>query len=250
MKTRLALLLTIILLSLPACGPSAPDLGCAATIEALNTLRQGLAVPEHLLAEEAVEDGTEFDPNAYFDVFTHLSMEEDYVLDFVYTYDFMGGYPTLFARRTEWGPFNSWADVRPGMDNYLDHVRVDDTPEGYLQYAILSATAEQFYLYWHAAYNDLEIICTEETVRGYVKAIQSGDYGETMTDEARKQALAIEDVEPSVTIGDDTVEVRIVTFTKWGGFYRLTFTIDRSFPHFILDVQQELLAPYNCGIVF
>ncbi len=250
MKTRHVLLLTIILLSLPACGPAAPDLGCAATIEALNTLRQGLAVPEHLLTEEAVEDGTEFDPNAYFDVFPHLSMEADYLLDFVYTYDFMSGSPTIFARRTDWPPFKSWADVRPGMDNYLDHVQVDGTPEGYLQYAILSTTAEQFYLYWHAAYNDLEIICTQETVRNYVRAIQSGDYGETFTGEARAQALSIEDVEPSVTIGEQTVEVRIVTFTKWGGFYRLTFTINRSFPHFILDVQQELLAPYNCGIVF
>ncbi len=250
MKTRIVLALTVLLLALPACGPSAPDLGCAATIQALNTLRQGLTVPEHLRVEQPVENGTEFDPNAYFTVFNHLSMEDDYVLDFVYTYDFMGGFPTLFARRTEWGPFNSWADVRPGMDNYLDHIRVDGTPEGYLQFAILSATAEQFYLYWHAAYNDLEVICSAKTLRDYVKAIQSGDYGHTMTAEARKQALAVRDVEPSVVIGEQTVEVRIVTFTKWGGFYRLTFTISRDFPHRILNVEQELLAPYNCGIVF
>jgi hypothetical protein len=71
-----------------------------------------------------------------------------------------------------------------------------------------------------------------------------------MTPEARKQALAIKQVEPSVTIGEDTVEVRIVTFTKWGGFYRMTFTISREFPHYVLDVQQEILAPYNCGIAF
>jgi hypothetical protein len=251
MKTRLILLLTVLLLFLPACGPSAPDLGCAATVEALNALRQGLQQPpEHLLSESAVENGTEFDPNEYFKVFTHLSMEDGYVLDFVYDYDSIGGHPVIFARRMEWEPFNSMADVRPGMDNYLDHVRVDGTPEGYLQYTMLTVTAEQFYLYWHAAYNDMEIVCNPTTVRNYVKALQTGRYGNTMTPEARKQALAIKQVEPSVTIGEDTVEVRIVTFTKWGGFYRMTFTISREFPHYVLDVQQEILAPYNCGIAF
>jgi hypothetical protein len=30
----------------------------------------------------------------------------------------------------------------------------------------------------------------------------------------------------------------------------MILTIDRSFPHFIIDVQQEQLASYNCGISF
>lgn len=250
MKTRLALLLTVILLALPACGPSAPDLGCASTVQALYTLRQGLVTPGNLLTENPVEDGTEFDPNAYFKVFTHLSMQAGYSLDFVYSFSSMGGYPTLFAVPQEMGKLRSWADVPAGMDYYLYHVQVDDTPEGFLQYAILSSTAEQFYLHWHANYNDLQIVCNQKALKDLVKAIQHGDYGQMLTPEAYKQALANQGVEPTVTLSAQTVEVRLVTFTKWGGFYRTTYIFDRAFPHVIRDAQQEPLAPYNCGIVF
>lgn len=250
MKTRLPLLFVATLLLLSACSPSAPDLGCAATIQALYTLRQGLLTPENLLTSDPVENGTEFDPNTYFDVFTRLAMQDGYSLDFVYKYDYLGGYPTLFAVPQAMGEFRSWADVPPGMDYYLYHVQVEDSPEGFLQYAILASTAEQFYLHWHANYNDLQIVCNQKAVRNIVKAIQRGDYGQTLTAESRKQALNIQDVEPTVTITDQTVEVRLVTFTKWGGFYRATYIFDRSFPHIIQDARQEPLAPYNCGIVF
>lgn len=251
MKTRLPLILALVLLTLPACGPAGPDLGCADTLAALADLRQGLGgIPENLLTESPVENGSEFDPNEYFTVYSHLSMQEGYVLDFVYTYDGLGGYPTLYARYNEWEPFLSQADLRPGMDNYLDHVQVDDTPEGYLQYVILASTAEQFYLEWHANYNDQEIVCSRQAIKDIVKALGSADFGYPITAAEKAQALAIKSIEPVVTLSSETVTVRVVTFTKWGGFYRMTFTIDRSFPHFILDVQQEQVAPYNCGISF
>ncbi len=251
MKARFLLILAALSLAPAACGPAAPDYGCADTIEALLALRQGLGeIPENLLAESPVENGTEFDPNQYFTVFTHLSMQEGYTLDSVYTYDGMGGYPTLYARNTGWAPFLSWADVPSGMDNYLDHVQVDDTPEGYLQYALLASTAEQFYLFWHANYNDQEIVCSRDALKDIVRSLRDEEFGYPITAVEKAQALAIQSIEPVVTLGDETVTVQMVTFTRWGGFYRMTLIIDRSFPHFILDAQQEQLAPYNCGVSF
>lgn len=47
----------------------------------------------------------------------------------------------------------------------------------------------------------------------------------------------------------NTAIVELVTFTKWGGFYRTTYIFDRSFPHNIIDVKKENLVPYDCGIV-
>jgi hypothetical protein len=251
MKNRLLLVLVVLSLAPAGCAPAAPDFGCAETLEALFALRQGLgSIPENLLTESPVESGTEFDPNQYFTVFSHLSMEAGYVLDFVYTYDGMGGYPTLYARSTDLQPFLSLEDVPSGMDYYLNHVQVEDTPEGYLQYAILASTAEQFYLSWHANYNDQEIVCSSEALKIIVKTLGKGDFGYPISLVEKAQALAIKSIEPVITLSEETVTVQMVTFTHWGGFYRQTFTLDRSFPHFILDVQQEQLAPYNCGISF
>lgn len=253
MKTRTLLLVSLLLsMLLPACASSpTTDLGCAKTIEALWRLRSNLITPEHLFANPAIENGSEFDPNTYFTVFTHLKMEEGYVLDFVYTYDrTKGGYPTLFARRQEWAPFESWADVRPGMDNYLEHIQTDGSPEGYLQFVILAIMAEQFYLDWRANYNDMQVVCNKQTVEALVKAIQNGEFGARMSKEEQAKALSIEPVEPVVIIGDKTVEVQVITFTKWGGFYRETYILQRAFPHYFLEVKQEPLVPYNCGVVF
>jgi hypothetical protein len=44
--------------------------------------------------------------------------------------------------------------------------------------------------------------------------------------------------------------VQIVTFTKWGGFFRETYSLERPYPYTIMDVQVEELVAYDCGIMF
>jgi hypothetical protein len=77
-----------------------------------------------------------------------------------------------------------------------------------------------------------------------------GGFGLRMPVTSRLRAAFLHDLEPAVVIGDQTVEVRFVTFTKWGGFYLTTSMLDRSSPHTILDVQKKNLIPYDCGIMF
>jgi len=60
---------------------------------------------------------------------------------------------------------------------------------------------------------------------------------------ARLQARFLQDVEPRILIGEQTVEVRIITFTLWGGFYSQTYTFQRHFPHAILNTQEVNLVP-------
>ena len=263
MKIRSALLLALFLLSLPACGPTVTDYGCADAVSALAQLRQGLGeIPANLLTEPPVENGTEFDPNSYFTIFTHLSMQAGYVLDFVYTYDWMGGYPTLYARKSDSQPFLSAADVPPGMDTYLEHIVVEDSPEGYLEYVLLASSAEQFYLSWHAGYNDRQIVCSSQALRTLVRTLAKTGFGNRIPIGEAVQALAIPSIEPVITSEGftvtetgsthdrETISVQVLTFSRWGGFYRTTFTFNLTFPHTILDVQQELLVPYDCGIMF
>lgn len=251
MKIRLFLPPLVVLLALPACGPAAPDFGCTETLSALAALQREIGeIPQNLVVDAPLENGTEFDPSRYFEVFPHLSMQAGYLLDYVYTFDGMGGYPTLFARPEASAPFLSWADLPADMDSFLDHVRVDDSPEGFLQFVMFSMKAEQFYLYWHAGYNDHDFVCSPEAVKVIIASQAKGDFGIPMTIGEKLRALSIDSIEPVVTLTDETVEVQVTTFTLWGGFYRQTYTIQRSFPHTILEQEEELLVPYDCGIMF
>jgi len=245
-------ILLVLTLLLPACGPAAgsADLGCAEAVAGLRGLTAGLEIPENLLTETALENGSEFDPNAYFDVLTHLSMEPGYTLDFVYTYDWMGGYPTLLARPAGDPPYLQWADAPAAAEYYMDHIVVDGTPEGFLQLALLDMLGQQFYLWWHANYNDWQVICSQADVRATVHALAGSDFGLPMPLADRVRAWLLSEVEPTVEIGDQTVEVRLVTFSQWGGFYEFRFKVQKEFPHTILNVEQEQLVPYDCGVMF
>jgi hypothetical protein len=60
----------------------------------------------------------------------------------------------------------------------------------------------------------------------------------------------LRDIAPIIRLAGDTAIVDVVTFTKWGGFYRYTYTISREVPHKILDIKEENILPYDCGVVF
>jgi hypothetical protein len=254
MKTIHALSILILLIPIPAaCGPLPPEekiSGCTDTVSGVRALWTDYPFPESFMSEDPVEDGSEFDPNAYFTVLDGLGMEPGYTLDFVYTYDWLGGYPTLLARPESEAPYLSWADVPDRHDDYFAHLQADGTPESYFQLAVMSIMARQFYLYWHANYNDVQIVCDHAAVQEIIDDLADGDFGYPLPLADRVRALAMRDLAPSVDVGEASVEVRLTTFSKWGGFYRLTYTFERNFPHTILDVQDEELIPYDCGVMF
>lgn len=254
MKT-IHLILALVLLTLPLCRLTAEtetpsDFDCAATLEAMRSLRAAYPLPDYFIQENPIKQGGEFDPMRYFTILDHLSMEPGYVLDFVYTFDFLGGYPTLLARPADLPPYRSWADVPPESDSYLNHVIADGTEAGYFQLIVLAIMGQQFYLYWHANYNDLQIVCDRGTIQAIIAQINSHDFGARFDPLRAAQALTISDVPPAITVEAENVQVRLVVFTNWGGFYRLTFDLNRQFPHNLQSPLRELLVPYDCGILF
>ncbi|HLF75345.1 MAG TPA: hypothetical protein VI524_13405, partial [Anaerolineales bacterium] len=64
------------------------------------------------------------------------------------------------------------------------------------------------------------------------------------------KARTMKNIGPDVNLTGDVATVQDLTFTKWGGFYRETYTIRRSFPHTITDVKRENLAPNDSGMMY
>lgn len=226
------------------------------TVNAVSDLIRPLRVPDHLLTEDAVKTSEDFDVNEYFSILDHLSMPEGYTLDYIYHYDVLGGEPYIYARPVVQPPyrtFSEYADAKGGpfswdesLYGFIDSVQTDGAAEGFFQFIVLRTMGSQFYQYWHAAYNDNTIIC-DHTGLEVLLGAQSLDYRPPLgaRDKARKL-----DFESVVEFEEDTVLVRVVIFTAWGGFIEESYTIRRSFPHEIINIERKTLVEYNCGIDF
>ena len=235
-----------------------------ATIDALSALYATQKLPEHLMESEAVKTGQEFDVNEIFSVLTHLSMEPGYVLDYVYCYDSISGWPVLYARPEDQPAHATCSALFEEPDSaggagdetasdpwraYLNHVHSDGTPEGFFEQAVLDLMGGQFYLYWHAGYNDTRVLCDRAALEDIVTTFEEGGQFLAFTPEQRKAALAL-DVQPQIEFGTDTVIIRVVTFSKWGGFEERTYTVERAAPNRIVSEERTKLVDYNCGIMF
>ena len=224
-------------------------------VDELHRLLAGLDMPDYLTAGEPKRGG-EFDVNAYFTVLDHLALESGYVLDYVYYFDGMGGAPVLYVRPEAQPAFATYQDylAAGGEDkdclwcNYLDYVHTDDTPEGYFQLTLLRILGDQFYLDWHANYNDALPICDARAIEAILENLD-GEFYQKMSarDYLRAQRL---DVTPVVVLEETQVKVSLVIFTKWGGFIRESYTLSRTFPHTVLDFVEEVLLEYDCGVMF
>jgi hypothetical protein len=245
----------VFLFLVSSCGPAPQADGtissCCLTLDAISTLTGGLEFPANFQTNNPVKKGGEFDVMQYFKVLDHLSMQTGYVLDYVYHYDGMGGGPILYVRPASQPPYSTEADLAAAGEtpDYMDYIQVDDTPESFFQLAMLSMVGSQFYLYWHANYKDLQIICDKVDIKDIVNSLD-GDFGYPISLMSRMRAALLTDVAPVVNIGEQTTTVQIITFTRWGGFYKQAFTISRVIPHTILDVQEKNLVPYDCGVMY
>ena len=133
--------------------------------------------------------------------------------------------------------------------NYLEYIEGDGSEEAYFQWVVLQMMGDQFYLYWHANYNDAEIIASQTRLEEVVEEMSETDFGYPLSASQKQEALRL-DPAPVVEIKDDNVTVRVLWFTKWGGFYETVYTLTASTPYHIIDTQREQLVPYECQVMF
>jgi len=218
-------------------------------------LQEPLGFPDHLAAEDAEKAEGDFDANLYFDVLDRISPQRGYVLDYVYHYAGIGGGPVLYARKAQAPPYRNYSEYAAASperradreDYYLRQIAADGSPESFFQLALLRIQGEQFYQFWHDAYNDGRIICDLEEARAGL----GGEFGaDESTIEALLSDLAEYDLAPTISMNGDLVKVEAVVFTKWGGFIKRSILMEREAPHLILGEGSEVLVAYDCGIMF
>lgn len=173
----------------------------------------------------------------YFDLLPNISIEKGWKVDYGYHKDQHGGSPRIFAyKKCYQTELNQNKYLPPNKaENYLKHINLDGTKDSYLQYIILILLGNQFALYWHSNYNDKEIIFTKNAIEKILK--RKDDY--FRFEEKFKDIARNINPEPNIKINIEKVLVRIVIFTKWGGFIEHTYHIDRNFPRQLLPPNQR-----------
>ena len=240
----------------------------------LTSLQPG-EIPEHLQCDQPQRRESDFDPNTYFKVLTHLSMKPGYTLDYVYHWmkDF-GGDPCLYARKTGDAPlatfeeYRNWAKGNPPL---LDYLVADGTPDSYFQLLVFRLMAQQFYLYYHAHYDDFCIVTTRAEVDGLASVLTlqkpakilppylskrllvagalSSRFSKKAAVAFRKEMAAM-DPRPTVTFSARTAVVRSCGFSKWGGLVTARESRQRCPPHQLCRGKVLAVAVYDCGFMF
>jgi hypothetical protein len=248
--------------------PGNPDdvTSAQVTVNALAAAKPSGNIPAHFRTHDIgdlVRQEGDFDVNAYFTVLTHLSVEPGWVIDYLYRMRGMGGGPFVYARPADRAPYSSFDEyvaaaggatsAGAGKDysrDYLEHVKIDDTREGYFQFVLLMMMDDQFYQYWHSGYNDTAIVGDREALERTMAAAGSAFEGVRVPGDVQEAARKI-DLAPTVEFPDaSTAVARVVTFSKWGGFIEHEYTISRAFPHEVLDETSRTLVEYDCGVQF
>ncbi len=236
---------------------------CRAVVDGLDDLKAELKFPDHLMEENPLRQAADFDPHRYFQVMTHLSLAPGYVLDYIYFSDELGGKPLVYARRSGAAPFQSYDEFLASygeetsgersyaqlghLYDYLMQIQIDNTPESYLEYITLALLGDQFYLWWHGMYNDTRILCDRDHLAGVDEELAGFEL--EFPPEVKEQLEQL-DFTPQLVVDETTVTVRVVTFTKWGGFFENVYVMDKQDPFQLQDVQFNPLLAYDCGIDF
>ncbi|NTV36562.1 MAG: hypothetical protein HGA53_06370 [Anaerolineaceae bacterium] len=236
---------------------------CRMVVDGLYNLKKDLGLPDHFTEENPFRRNSDFNPNSYFRVLTHLKLISGYKLDYIYFHDELGGLPLVYARKSSSAPVQSYAELLKsfGEDitdersygelkhryDYLEKIQIDKTPESYFEFVTIAFLGDQFYLLWHGLYNDEKILC-DSSDQKYFDTELGGmkiEFPQDVKDRIEKI-----DFSPVVIVGEKDVTVRFVTFTKWGGFFENVYVMDKDDPMKLLDMKFNPIIKYDCGINF
>lgn len=237
---------------------------CRSVMDGLYELKKDLHAPDHFTTGEPFRLDSDFNPNDYFRVLTHLQAAPGYQLDYIYFGDELGGKPVMYARKAGAAPFKSYEEFLQSFGeelsgersytamnhayDYLDQIKVDQSPESYFQFITLALFGDQFYLFWHGLYNDTKILCDTGDLQHVEADLQ--DFELDLPPEVVNKVDSI-DFTPVVLVGEDTVTVRFVSFSKWGGFFENVFVLSGEEGSVkLIDSQWNPLIEYDCGIAF
>lgn len=132
---------------------------------------------------------------------------------------------------------------------YLKRVASDGSDAGFIELAALSQVCSQFYLFWHACYNEGTLILTKEKANKVMGSLGKATIPQ-FPDSEKPPKISAALLVPKVERSADSVTVSFHVFSRWGGLSRHTFEFSPHFPHQLREMEPALVVPYHCGVVY
>lgn len=143
------------------------------------------------------------------------------------------------------------------QDVYLPSIEVlrcNDTENGFIELAIFHLLGEQFYLAWHAAYNDAPLISSHAGMHKFLSDpnnfMRKKNGTKTVLPEGTIHKARAIDPTPQVAMSANSVTVKLLAFSNWKGFYWHAITFKRNPPHKAFHEERQVIVPYRCPVMF
>jgi hypothetical protein len=223
-----------------------------ALLKRLEKLRGRIGdIPKEYLSGEPLlaKPPDSFDANRFFEVFDKVGVKPGYTLDYAFYHGGIGGQPVLYTREIGAEPIldagllrDAVAEGGPRAES-MRHVEFERSPSGFFQFDVFCVAVGQFYLFWHALYNDLSFVVNRGELRQILAMIRGSESAAPIPPAERIR------VGPRVKMDDEGgAQVTTVTFSSWSGLsYRHS---QLRWPNVVEKVHERLIARYVSPICF
>lgn len=215
-----------------------------------------------------------FDVNEFISILPHIKVQEGYTIDYV-QFQGQNGSPMLYARKNGQYPYSSFNDFqkerlqkideifstsRPLEEiekayrkydyQYMNFIQADGSAESFMEFVLFRIMGNNFYLMWHANYDDDRPVCKfNDLDKAVSDAITQFELNPEKLDQLLEQAHDI-DLSPKVEFENEVVKIKMFLFTKFGGLYQYDITMNRTFPHVVIDEQFNPIINYDAGFSY
>jgi hypothetical protein len=202
----------------------------------------------HFERRDARKCGDEFSLETIFSILSHLRQPPRATVDYVYANSSGGGWPVPYLLERGAPPLQTFRDLLEQDESagdpepVFDALECDRSPEGFFELVLFRTMSMQFYLVWHALYNDATIVAGRP-------ALASTLSGQVFAPDTAIRLHGI-DPTPCVAVKSDSVFVHVLTASKHTGLCRESFHFSRTRPNRLRRRRRKVLAESTLAITY
>lgn len=221
--------------------------------------------------KDVVIDSTTFDISVYRNLYDKVHLKKGKRLQCIFNFSGSYGFPKLFVtddtldiqnfiklkmerdsgKKQPYQLTRKWlgtiiTDPSTSLENNFSPI---DSKDSYLQYFYLLRFGSNFAYFWHAYYEECDILISNEELDKYSKfyGLRKDDFE---FDEEKFNALYKIDKKPKVYWGPEYYLITCYEIWTHRGIYKCTYKISKNKPHLLEEITRENIIPIEMYFLY